>query len=162
MFVQVAANVLVDPDEGRMRSGAPPGQRLKHERRDIEVAYAAAVGDLRHLHVSHAGRAPDPIGFGLIPQHPREARRLGLKLLSLGLESILFGKCRAEAGREPDAADADAQGKDSGGCCPGPQTKRLLAIATRFYTRRTPQDAWACARVSHWRNRSAASSGVGP
>ena len=82
----------MDPDDRRMRSGASLDQRLKHERRDIEVAHAASVGDLRHLHVSRAGRAPGAIGLGLIPQHPSKAWRLGLEWLSLGLEPILFGK----------------------------------------------------------------------
>ena len=41
------------------------------------------------------------------------------------------------------------------------RAKRRVAIATRFYTRGTPH-ACAWARMSHWRRRSAASSGVGP
>src|SRR5262245_15832199 len=105
----------MDPDDRRMRSGAPQGQWLKHKRRDIEVAYAASVGDLRHLHVSRAGSAPDAIGLGLIPKHPGKAWRLGkLERLALGMEPILFGKDGAETGREGDAAYAGAQRENGG------------------------------------------------
>ena len=63
-------------------------QRLEDEGGDFEIADPAAVDDLLDLHVAVAGRAPDAIGFGLLPPQQievgrtrprrRPARRAGL------------------------------------------------------------------------------------
>ena len=55
--------------------GAARLERLEDERGNVEIARAAAVGDLLHLHDALARRAPRPVGLGLLPQQPLEVRR---------------------------------------------------------------------------------------
>ncbi len=62
-----------------MSLGAAQRQRLEHERRDVEIADLAAVGDLLDLHAAGARVAPVAIGFGLILRHPLEVRRAELR-----------------------------------------------------------------------------------
>jgi hypothetical protein len=65
VLVEMTADVLVHPDERRMTLRAAKIQRLEDERRNVEVADAAPVADLRHLHDAVAGPAPCLVGLGL-------------------------------------------------------------------------------------------------
>jgi hypothetical protein len=58
-------------------------QRLKHERRDVQVTRPAAVGDLVHLHEAVARRAPGFVRLGLLLELAVE---VGGPLLKLGGE----------------------------------------------------------------------------
>ncbi len=49
-------------------------ERLEHERRNVQIADPAAVGDLFHDHVSLARHAPGSVGVGLGPAHAIEVR----------------------------------------------------------------------------------------
>src|SRR6202040_668118 len=89
MLVQVAADVLVHPDDGRMAPRAAHLQRLKHKCRDLEVAQAAPVGDLLELHEARTRGAPGLVGLGLLARQALEIRwpPLGPSRLVSALES---------------------------------------------------------------------------
>src|SRR5262249_19242727 len=72
VFVEVAADILVDPDQRWMSLRAAQLERLKDESRDLHVAGAAAVGDLLHLHEAGTRSAPRLVGLGLLLEHPLE------------------------------------------------------------------------------------------
>ena len=63
VLVEMAADVLVHPDERRVplwrRAASAAGRRS----RDVHVARLAAVGDLLHLHEAVAGGAPRLVGL---------------------------------------------------------------------------------------------------
>ena len=80
-------------------------QRLEHERRDVEIAGLAAVGDLLHLHEAVARRPPGLVGLGLLLQHALEIGRPLLELRRL-LASDAPGASASD--READGATARA------------------------------------------------------
>ncbi len=58
-----------------MRSRTAQVERLKHERRHVDIAGAAAIADLLALHESVGGIAPGRVGFGLLLRHAAEVGR---------------------------------------------------------------------------------------
>ena len=70
----MAADVLVHPDERRVSFRGAGLQRLEDEGRHVEIAGAAAVGDLLDLHEAGARGAPRLVGLGLLLEHPIEIR----------------------------------------------------------------------------------------
>ena len=63
-----------------MAFGAAQLQRLKDERRDVQVTRLAAVGDLVHLHEAVARGAPGLVGLGLLLELALEVGRTLLEL----------------------------------------------------------------------------------
>jgi hypothetical protein len=75
----MAADVLVHPHERRPASRRRRAERQEDERRHIQIAGAAAIGDLLHTHEAVARRAPLAVGGSLLIQLFLEVRRLTVR-----------------------------------------------------------------------------------
>ena len=103
VFVEVAADVLVDPDERGVRLRAAELQRLEDKCRDVEIAYAAAIGDLLHLHDAVARGAPGPVRVRLLLQHSLE---VGLPLTG-SLRRLTEQRYRTQPDERCECCDAN-------------------------------------------------------